>query len=342
MSTSVYEKHDNIYVNLDMFQNLVTPKEANLKISSRTPFIEDTSKWAVAIEKASLPLDELSFLDLTGSNFYVTVKYGAISVMKNVKTYFKSGNTDPKDYNVYEIIRVVDAVNKAINECYREINTDFVQYAPILRFNSGSELFSLLVPTSHNLNYPFGDEDTGISVFFNHPLYLLFKGLPFYRAVERNQLSGFAVWKMQPFMYNLISYPTILTGPLNNVMCHEVMATHSSLGEWSDIDTIIFTTSLPIRNEYVAGSFTDQNQTTDSMQIMTTLSLNPQNILSSRSDILYSPNNRRYINLLPTSNGISSIGLQLWTRSKKGVLKKLEIGHQAHLSVTLVFSKISD
>lgn len=337
--TTVLDQELCTYVNIDTFNQNVdySAIPASLGINANSAIILNPEQYVVAIEKACIPLDELPLLNIAKLDLRVSVTYGSITLTRDIKQYFKSGTTDPNNKQVYEIIRVLDALNKCTIELYNEHSSDFYPLAPIVRFNSGSELFSLLVPTQHILEQDFGLE-TGIRVFYTHDLYTLFKGLPFFRNVEPYQLSSPLAWCLQPFTTSVISYPTITAGAKNNVNCFEIMSTHTTIGEWSDIDTLIITTSMPIQPEYIVA-FDDKTGKNQSMSIMTTLSLNASQILSSRSDLLYSPTNRRWITLLGTSP-MNYIKIDLWTRTKSGDLKMLEIGKGNHLGVTLVFKKI--
>ena len=317
------------YVNLDYFNNdpAYRAQPAEMSLRYNRPILSDPTRYQVALEKGAFPLDELPLIDLQELKLTILAdRDGFESTELNIMTYFESGNENPGDLRVYEIQRVLDALNMALRDVFTQVGD--VTKAYIFRFNSGSELFSCLLPA---------DGWDNVSIYVSHDLYNLFRGLTFKRNVSSNNLTHPRAWKFQPFSSSgIITYPTVNVWKDDAFKLYfEVLASHSSLSEWSDFDTLILTSqSLPIRSE-VCSTF-DNTVSETTVDAITTLSLNAANVLSSRGDVLLSPNYRRFIDLL-SSGPISNIDIKVWVRNKRGIVTPLMMSKGAHISVTLVF-----
>lgn len=329
-------KTNNRYINIDLFNNHIGKKaiQAEQSINYSTPLFTSSVNSTIAIEKASLPLDDLPFFNMNERNLIITVDKNGVSQSMNVKNKFIEGSY-LNNGNVFDIQRVLDAVNQCLLALYTSFANEDRGLAPSIRLNSASERFEMLLPltaisqsgTTFNENY---------NIWFNNELYQMFAGFPCY--LESSDYSINKLFKLTPFNYNHSTYTHVKNGVAGNVDCFLIPQEFSSVSNWSDVDTIIVSTNIPILGEALGSFSAGGGSGSESLSILTDLSLNPGNFLGSRNDVLVAPNYRREINLMDAGS-INRITIKLYYRTKKGALKELMIPYGSHMSLKLVVSQ---
>ena len=310
---------DNFYVNVDLFNNqtannglglVPTSAKAEQAINYNTPLLDDPSKYSVAIEKATIPMNKVPLFRRSQRSLILWIRSAGFETsMLN----YSSGYPDDEVYFVHTIL---DKINVDIIAHYTKIGVA-VANAPYFVFNPVSGLFEYHLPSE--LEY------TRCQMSFSADLYNMFNGFNF------KEEDGFGMREFNPITQNFMRAPKDSYGHM--VYSQEF----SSIGNWSDVDTILVTTNLPVVPE-ATGSFDSDTQGGSSMNILTDLSINSGSIMGSRGDVMLVPNYRREIKLLPGSS-IYSFKIKFWYRTKKGEVRELMIPYGSHMSAKLVFKR---
>jgi hypothetical protein len=262
---------DNFYVNVDLFTKRVVDDGVSLTrlndkaeqtINYNTPLLDDPSKYSVALEKAIIPMGAVPLYKRSTRNLLMR--------LENAGSYVTYGY-DVGDEDVYFVHTILDKINIDIQDYYINIGAN-ANNSPFFLFNSVTGLFEYHI--ANELEYQ------RCTIHVSGDLYDMLNGFNF----EKSKYKGFYTFK--PITQNFMRAPKDTYGHM--VYSQEF----SSIGNWSDVDTILVTTNLPVVPE-ATGSFSLDAQGGSSMNILTDLTINPGSVMGSRGDVTLAPNYRR-------------------------------------------------
>lgn len=342
---------DIFYHNLSLTNTSTSPILAEIIDARGTTILENPSDWQVSVVRFQL---DTSLIPLfrpvipnpvtfpLQTNLSVTLKYGATYIQK----YVDVNSTEAK-YGVFDYGIMLENINQAFFQAYNQLKSLYPlspQTAqPYLCLNPETGLISMYVESSYitgRLN--------AIQIGINHELQQLLdlpaeNIYPHSTAISQfeYELAVRTYSKLIPPNGSRYGYPYILNSINSDIL--EVSQEFSSLGEWSDIKSIIFTTTLlPIEAESVPTIFDSvQNASTTngSLNIVTDYELGHDNSQPTRGVINYFPSGEYRMADMVSSLPLSSINVTAYAQSYTGKTTEILLGTNTSFTMKLMFRR---
>jgi hypothetical protein len=288
-------------------------------------------------------------------------KTAVLPTMKNGFADYSTGY-----YNVYNYEWFITLVNKALKDAVYKLKTEVIpglipdtisDYSPYFTFDKGTKLISLFAPRAD-----FDESNTApMSICLNKALYRLFNSLPLQIKTESSvtlidgvigQSDPQQVMKINLKNFYLSNSVKLYTAPKLDGTIYESTSTaieylyvyqdYTTFDSWSPVESIcINSNTIPVYKSLVSANHTYYNgieDTTGSLNVYE-LSITDFKAGSYEGGILYSPNEKRWMNLNQQEE-LKNINLSVFYRSKlTGGLIPIQLNSGGSFSCKMVFRK---
>ena len=286
------------------------------------------------------------------TKYTVTLKYFNSSVTKIVQyktsfgsnTIFNPEYVNPRFYYVYNYTDFLEMVNEAFLAALDELKllepTINLANPPFFNFNSETQLISLYAESAfYETGIPLP-----IEIYLNDELRRFFQAftVKFNPNAPTNliTISGLTKYadKSETLQMLVFNKNGLNTTQLNNEQYFVMTQDYNTLVLWNDLETIQFTTNLPISSEYIEQKGTNSN-TTDSILRDFIIFYQDANS-ANRTNLNYAVQEFNYTNLYGTSPIRNIIITGFWV-SKSGERFPLFLQEGETALIKLLFRKKS-
>lgn len=286
------------------------------------------------------------------TTYTVTLKYFNSSVTKIVQyktsfgsnTIFNPEYVNPRFYYVYNYTDFLEMVNEAFLAALDELKllepTINLANPPFFNFNSETQLISLYAESAfYETGIPLP-----IEIYLNDELRRFFQAftVKFNPNAPTNliTISGLTKYadKSETLQMLVFNKNGLNTTQLNNEQYFVMTQDYNTLVLWNDLETIQFTTNLPISSEYIEQKGTNSN-TTDSILRDFIIFYQDANS-ANRTNLNYAVQEFNYTNLYGTSPIRNIIITGFWV-SKSGERFPLFLQEGETALIKLLFRKKS-
>ena len=271
-------------------------------------------------------------------------------------------------YNVYNYEWFITLVNKALRLAVYKLKTEVIpglipdtisDYSPYFTFDKSTKLISLFAPRAD-----FDESNAApMSICLNKALYRLFNSLPLQIKTETSvtlidgvigQSDPQQVMKINMKNFYLSNSVELYTCPKLDGTIYEhggtnqtieylyVYQDYTTFDSWSPVESIcINSNTIPVYKSLVSANHTYYNgveDTTGSLNVYE-LSITDFKAGSYEGGILYSPNEKRWLNLNQQEE-LKNINISVFYRSKlTGSLVPVQLNSGGSASFKMVFRK---
>lgn len=258
---------DYDYINLQATNTTNEARQMFFETSLLQPF-NITGKKACVV-RFSLPTHLLPIFEFNDNNYFFTLSHLTYSV--NIPVVFESRSSFTGFKGVYQIQHFIDMLNTTLANAVTALKLLDVSLSTMT-----TPYFVINLPTGSITLYCeasfFGDTVTNpVKLFANNLLMIKIFGLPY--RLNTNNVG---------FEYQLMIYDTKNNSEtISNVLYYKMTTQAPIMDNLSDIERIIFSTNLPIKNETLADA--------SYMPILTDFQLSDLDINTFYNRISYSP-----------------------------------------------------
>jgi hypothetical protein len=335
------------------YYNVVLPYQPNTRPdgqfrlqyikNNNEPIIDVPEDYVVSIAQMKIPVSLLPIFvaepepsagDVNFTKYFVTLKYNGVSYNQRViyePSIVNIPTNSPRYYYVYTYTDFLEMVNKALLFAFTllQLNNQPVldnATPPFFAFDSTTQLITLYAEEIYyNLTLP-----SPIEIFVNEKLRRFFQG--FTSKFNPSPSILYEVLQFLVFDKNGLNTQTI-----NSRDYFKMTQDFKALILWNDIETIQFSTSLPIASEYVEVG--DGSGTSNSDSILRDFIIGYPDINSAnRTSISYTVPNYIFTNLFGTTPIRNIIITGFWT-TKNGLRIPLFLTEGETALIKLLFRK---
>lgn len=251
-------------------------------------------------------------------------------------------------YNCYNVQWVVTLVQNTFNSAFDGLNTLVSNaggtlptiYAPVITYNTNTACCTIYADTNaydSSLANP-------INIYFNSPMYGLFDSFMFTYLGTTNSVTSGKNYQLLMDSFNgtnVTPLPTLSTTPIS---CTFTSQTTSTIGVWSPVQSIIFTSNtLPINQTNILpavvlleGQNVGPNESISNVQNIITSFQSPNNLY--RPSITYEPSVYRFISLNGNQQ-LKIFNIQCYWEGWDGSINNFLLASQQNFGLLLMFKR---
>lgn len=323
MNRFIKQQDNIVYLNSTLYNDTDANISAEYETTLSTPLLDNAGEFYMAIVRFQIP-NILPIFEFKRNNYYVTLSYTGNDFtvpleMKNVDA------NNPSSLNIYTFQQFVDIINNGLRTAFTNLKALFPAAppteAPFMVFNHETDIFSLYTQQDYDPVVAGGDT---IEIYFNYDLYNFF-----YNSFK---VENFGINRADNKDYRFVIEDERNNVPVSPVNYYEFRQQITTLYQWYDFESIVFTSSsLPISSEYLTSR--SSNGSSIYQPIITDFI--PE-LGKDRSAFIYNADPYRLIDM----NGHSQIykfDFRVLYLNKDGVIKPLIIPPRFAMSVKFVF-----
>ena len=320
---------DHITLNLDISgrDSFGNNTKAFYSTTKTQPILKNPANYHCFVERFDIPGYNLPCVIFDPANpGKVTLEYNGDIQSANLVWVPRSDTpTTAEDYYwVYSPTHYLDMMNTAFEAAFAALAAPPAgSNAPKISFNQKINKFQLYAEKAYydlSLANP-------ITIRFNNPLYYRF---PFW---DYDAVGNPTDWLVQVTDYlqnrEIIGGVEYLTVTDDNYVG----------GFWSPVQSIVFTTNLPIRSSYTDFDSGGQANTgnTNTQPILTDFKLNPRFVRDQQTNILFIPQTSIGVLDMVSNDPLKKITLELYWQDYTGNVHPISIPEDFHAGVKLLF-----
>lgn len=245
-------------------------------------------------------------------------------------------------YYIYNFNNFIDMINTTFDLAFTKLQG--LVGAPLATAKKPTLVWNkdLTASLYTELDYYDITKTEHIKIYFNRPLYSLFNSFPSYKFTPASGTGKFY---------------QILTNPRDGINCVTLPEYGSSVliktdqefptnESWTPIDSIVFTTNMPIVSSLLSNPTVFQN----GVQLnLSNKYNNNQTVISDfqtsefnyRSTVYYVPSAEfRYISFLNNDVPLNQITIFCYIKDKYGILRPFKLAPNSHASIKILFERI--
>lgn len=341
----INEKHlDNIYLNVVFQNNTQLEKVAEYNVTKNQPILDNPSNYYGTVIRFDVPLNSIPLMIMpivpNQANPNLTPFIFSINASDSQVIYVPDNNlTAPVQnqqtqvvtpyYYVYSFGNVLSAFNTAINAAFVAAGSPGGGAAPLLVFNSQTQLLGFIVSTAFITS--------GATLSINYALVNYFEGFRInYNSTLNNGTFIFENTGNNGF--NISGQTTAVSTPPTNLL---VQQDYSAMEYWLSLRKIVLiSNTIPVNYEYIPAFDSAGTQTgvTVSIPIFTDFVPNIELVGQSRSIAVYNPSAQyRLVDLLGNTP-LYNIDLKINWQDKNGTYYPvfIEPGQQASVKIAFI------
>lgn len=219
-------------------------------VKLQRPLFEDPSKWSVGVVRFNIPNYSTPFLTFEDGAYTVMLSYKGFYSIADV--IYIPQNDIPDSRAVFQIQELVVMINTAIQTAFTNLNAQISlasSHVPYFTYDEVTQLYSLVADST------FITSNTDpVVLAINEQLNQLITGFPCYYSTS----TGTVVLLVQ-FLNNNMS-------TVGSATFYTMTQQAPSFGLASTFEGLLFTTDMPIKNEYVGTSYANL-ETPDNVQL---------------------------------------------------------------------------
>jgi hypothetical protein len=311
---------DNQYLNIRIYNSSKNNRlNVEYQETRNSPVISDPSQYYMSVMRFSLPLGAIPLFRFKfynndpaqGSIYSITIVNGALESKQQL--VFNLPNLSGR-YSIYQVQQIIDMVNIAIEDGCLAVG--IAAPYPYAFFRPETQLITMHFPDDPNWvsTYAPGNPPFIITspyqLWMNYECYNLFRSLQIlYLSTDYDPPNGKAYY---------VVVQDLLNGNYTPGSGYNMPEEFPTVAAWSDIVSIVFTTSLiPINKEAIAVRLASGDSI--SLSIITDIILERTSTLGiERTDLLYIADPLRLIDM-KSSLPLRSFDFQVYYTDSEGV-----------------------
>lgn len=324
------EDYDNTYINIELYNkaqvNAVNyPVRCETNIQQASNILENASNYKMAIERFTVPGNIPMFIyPDNGNDLYRVEIYNTTSNLYSIKNLnYNPVNTFRQFENklyprgFYSYIEFLNLVNSAILSAHNELkandNTYTSSYAPYLRYEASSQLFSLTFPIVWLNN-------TNWQLRFSYNLYISY--FPSFASKDNDTVVPTHL-PVEIYMNSLLG-----NEKPNDNTSYIIYTESPCVACWQQLQKILFTTNtIPVNSEIISSS---DNRT---RSVLLDFEPTPDN--QSTIPFQYFASTYRWVDLI-SYNPLNNIQLAVLIQYKDGDVYPLYIAPNEGFTVKMI------
>lgn len=334
-----------IYVNIDKYNNNVQRQNNTISLNNSSVILPNINDYEMYIDRLSVPINLIGAMKMVKSKYIMTFVNSSGTNQYDLYDYVESGAMD-SDGTIYDINVVVSAFNRMLSVATSDLTSSVVNIC--VQYNPESQYFNYLINSDFLISLN-GTYDTNNSytigsskLYFNQSLYLLF-GVGFMSKTNGNDYLSNTYHEMHfTFYHSYLQQQTLMythTSIVNSGLTLIKFTQYKkSINNFNNVINKIVVTSnnLPIEGEYIkVGSNNSEVTGYLTQRIVTDFILETD--MTTQDEIVYIPQNIRYISFTETNTSLQNIELSFWYESYDGVLKEIIMPQNSSITCKLCF-----
>jgi hypothetical protein len=282
---------------------------ANLNV----PFISKCSDYNLSVARFVIPNQDTPLIYFKSNSYKITMTYSTFSASQYVIYTPRASNVTNQP--VYEMQHWIDMLNTALTACYTALNilvTLPVGSAPYFVYDNVTELISLVALKGYA-----STEVAPINIYMNVSLYQKIGGFP---TIE----TGISDKEFLLYISNTLDneYSTSY---------YKMTQQAPSIDNMIDFIGLVFTTSIPIKSEYIG---TDINN-----PILTDYSVLDVNMHTYNNDVVYAAATPYRQTQLLSDAPLQQFSIDVWWQTNDGSLHPISVAPNKSANIKLMFLK---
>jgi hypothetical protein len=325
---------DHIYYNAFGTNTSNTDQAITYKDIFTSPIVKNPSEYHLAIVRFKIPATQAIFV-FQDNTYYVTLSYGG-NDYSTVVSYVQDDLTNSNNRNLYFYNDFIQAINTAFATSFTALKTAHAgappTIAPYITYNASTSIFTLWGDTPYD---PALAMASTITIWMNWPLFEKFGNFP-------SNFNGYNNANYKDFQLILIfRYNNEVTGTPN--LLFQTQET-PRLGAINTLYSILLTTQMPVKSEFIPASPLSLDKTTsssNSQKILTDFepSFSPNEDITSTGYFQFAQiGPYRYIDLA-TDQPLNQIDFQVYYTDSQGVITPLTIPPGFSFTVKIMLEK---
>jgi hypothetical protein len=324
-------KNENIVANLSLYNPPDSSKviDASIDVSLEKPLLKKCSDYKLSIMRFRIPLDTIyPAFHMNGMFFQVTIRLAG-------NNYTASTTVN---YTIYSINEFIAVVNDLLYNAYHSIPTFPPNSPPYILYEN--DRFSFVFPTLF-----FVGSNPALTVIFSPDLFYFIGGLP---AKPSSAIPGhYELYLMQKKVYLspvydlagvAVSSSSSGLTKYNSFIIHSEFSTSN---RFNDIQSIILTTNIPIRQEQLP-QIRDINNPSNityisTFGILSDFSIHIERFGQQYEELIYFPQSEfRWIDLISDSQ-LDRLSFTFWYQRNDQSIHKMKLNPGDSCSIKLYF-----
>lgn len=249
---------DNLYINLSLYNNSPNQIPAKIDVALEKPIIEHANNYKLSIIRFSCPLDEIPSYDLSrinpanirGGFFYATSYVPGFGFVGNYYVYTSTAPAKPTYINDF-----IALLNDIFLIAYNLLPSGIfpANCAPYFFYEPRDKLVRFVTSQSvANVSYVF--------FILHRDLFDFINGFPSYSINPAPISDEYVVFNIIQQDNNLYTSPKYPTSPIDRSPSFIQFQEFQTTYKFNDLQSIVITTNLPVRNEYLPQPTAQQTQ----------------------------------------------------------------------------------
>lgn len=305
--------NDSVYYNAVTTNTSTESKVIQFEANLAVPFLEKPSDYNLNVSRFIIPGQNIPMFLFHANTYLFTMTYQTFTASQYV--VYDPRSTDITNNPVYEMQHWIDMLNTALAYVYFTLNalvTLPTVSPPYFIYNTTTEMISLIALKT----YASTDPDP-VKLFANTSLYQKLGGFP---VIE----TGIATKEFQFY----------ITDTYNNTYAttsFEMAQQAPSIDSLIDFTSLVFTTNIPIRNEYLGTDIT--------FPILTDYNPGDVSLKTLNNDIVYNSIFPYRQTQLLSDTPLQSFNINVWWSDPTGKLYPMTMPTNKSANLKLMFLK---
>lgn len=346
-----YDDHCYYNVSISNPTHATSVKLCNFAETRNSPILDRPCDYHLSIIRASVPAESIPIFNFPrqAGTYIVTIRYGSATFngVNDTAQFVDYPNTRPDaDLGIYAYDDMIYAINTAFKLAYASVQaTYFGQFpdnrAPQLSLDAATGLISIY--TDPTIYLPVIPAGVSLYIGFNAALFSFFNN---FNVTTASALNPFCIDPTFADPYFIIKpdvtapestiFAFVEATPRISYTAIKVTQPYSTLYLWSDVRSIVFTSSICVKPEMLtAPTPTSEN---NMRKILVDFMPSFDTSTNGRSTYMYTPTILRFLDLMGTTP-LTYIDLQISWEDNDGVLHPIKILPGDALNVKLQFTR---
>jgi hypothetical protein len=251
-STDIYRDGNNVYVNLSLYNPNDALIPASIDVSLEKPIVERANEYQLSIIRFTCPLTNIPRYSLVNINMSVIIYYQNVNIIGQGSANVPTTPLDSISY-------FINLLNSACVQAYNNFVSAMAQIGktlpsgtfPYFLYNTQTRLMAFVTPTFF-LNGSI--VPLPIDLYVSNDVFDFIYSFPSLPSF----ISGYSKLKINNIDYNLYTSPLYPSGNQSAYINYQEFSTDY---EFNDLQSIIISTTLPVRNEFIPLSTGQKLQT---------------------------------------------------------------------------------
>ncbi len=339
---------EHIYYDINFANKSNIPVKANYKENRNDALVKNPSDYYISIVRFLLPLQSVPIFvypndgtNPDNTQYSVTIR-NLYTGAQQFQTFL---NFTPQNsivngvinFGIFSYAHFLDMINVALFDAWAHLTNTNSLVAPRMNYDAITGQCYLRINSYFDVSGT-RPESPDIEVYFNTKLYSYFSNFnAFYNG--SNTTLGKDVLLVTQDVRTSQSNGTSTSFPTGS-LGFNFYQEYENLYLWNGLKSIVFTTSLPIQDEYISESSTENGTSANNFrQILTDFEPNTEARDAARGYVQYNPSAEYRLVNMNSDKAIKTVDLNILWMDKQQVLYPLYIPSGEYYSVKILFRK---